>query len=173
MSVRLDAVARAKSAYVTARLGLEHELREKMRSDLANLNTQIDIAVRLATEAGESKAAILRALGTKDYGTINASLERTQGVTDIVGVNELDSTYSLAGDVLTVQYMSHGPKAITGTATFNVSWFDSERVFLQGNESLWNHSYTIRNDVIANLDGVNGGEYYEEVKTWLKEKGHK
>ena len=173
MSVRLDAVARAKSAYVTARLGLEHELREKMRSDLANLNTQIDIAVRLATEAGESKAAILRALGTKDYGTINASLERTQGVTDIVGVNELDNTYSLAGDVLTVQYMQHGPKAITGTATFNVSWFDSERVFLQGNESLWNHSYTVRNDVIANLDGVTGGEYYEEVKTWLKEKGHK
>jgi hypothetical protein len=172
MSVRLDAVAKAKAAYVSARLGLEHELREKMRTDLANLNTQIDIAVRFATEAGESKAAILRALGTKDYGTINASLQRTQGVTDIVGFNELDNVYSMAGHVLTVQYVGHGSKAITGTATFNVSWFDSERVFLQGNESLWNHSYTVRNDVIANLDGLHGGEYYDEVKTWLKEKGN-
>tara|TARA_R110000823_G_scaffold136000_1_gene265277 strand:+ start:51 stop:572 length:522 start_codon:yes stop_codon:yes gene_type:complete len=173
MSVRLDAVAKAKSAYVTARLGLEHELREKMRHDLANLNTQIDIAVRFATEAGESKAAILRALGTKDYGTINASLQRTQGVTDIVGVNELDEVYSLASDVLTVRYVGHGEKNITGTATFNTSWFDSESLFLQGNESLWNHTFTVRNDVIANLDGVNSGEYYEEVKTWLKEKGNK
>jgi HPt (histidine-containing phosphotransfer) domain-containing protein len=173
MSVRLDAVAKAKSAYVTARLGLEHELREKMRSDLSNLNTQIDIAVRLATDAGESKAAILRALGTKDYGTINASLQRTQGVADIVGVNELDQVYSTVDDVLTVQYISHGSKNLTGKAAFSFSWFDPERLFLQGRDSLWNHTFTVRNDVIANLDGVMQGEYYEEVKAWLKEKENK
>jgi len=173
MSVRLDAVAKAKAAYVAARLGLEHELREKMRTDLANLSTQIDIAVRFASEAGESKAAILRALGTKDYGTINASLQRTQGVTEVVGFNELDNVYSMDGHVLTVRYVEHGSKKISGTATFNVSWFDSNRIFLQGNEALWNDTFTIRNDVIANLDGVHSGEYYDEVKVWLMERSSK
>jgi hypothetical protein len=80
-NARLDAVSKAKQAYVLAKSTLEQRLREQMKTELANIQTQMDIAVRYAFDAGESKADILRALGTKDYGTLNASLERTQGVT--------------------------------------------------------------------------------------------
>ena len=89
LSTRLDAVAKARQAYVVARTTLEQRLREQMRLELTNLQTQVDIAVRYAFDAGESKAAIMRAMGTKDYNTMNASLERTQGVAEVVGTDPL------------------------------------------------------------------------------------
>jgi hypothetical protein len=32
---------------------------------------------------------------------------------------------------------------------------------------LWNEDYTVRNDVVAALDGVFDGEYYEEAAHWM------
>ena len=125
MNARLDAVTKAKQAYVMAKTSLEARLREQMRSELSNLQTQVDIAVRYAYDDGQSKADILRALGTKDYHTINASLERTSAVREVVGVNPLDSVYQLiAPDVLEVTYSSHGPSEYTGTAVFDVKHLD-------------------------------------------------
>jgi predicted PP-loop superfamily ATPase len=62
-SARLSAVNKAKQAYVMAKTTLEQRLREQMREELSNLQTQIDIAVRYAYDSGESKADILRAMG--------------------------------------------------------------------------------------------------------------
>lgn len=166
LNAKLDAVSKAKQAYVLARSTLEARLREQMRAELANLQTQIDIAVRYAVDAGEKKADVLRALGTKDYNTLKSSLDRTQGVTEIKGTNPLDSVYSLDDDVLTVRYVNHGSVRISGVAEFEVSKIDGN-VFLKSQTPLYNEDYSERNDVVGWLDGRTDGEYYNEVVEWL------
>lgn len=167
LSARLDAVQKAKTAYVVARTTLEARLREEMRKELGNLQTQIDIAVRYAVDAGESKAAILRALGTKDYGTINSSLERTQGVAEVVGADPFADIYSIVDDVLYVRYAGHGPSNAYGNATFMLKELEDGKTLLLANDPLWNEDYTVRNDAVALLDGKLDGYYYEEVADWI------
>ena len=166
LNAKLDGVSKAKQAYVIARSTLEARLREQMRTELANLQTQVDIAVRYAVDAGETKADVLRALGTKDYNTLKASLDRTQAVKEIKGTNPLDSVYSLDDGVLTVTYVSHGHAKISGTAQFEVAEIDG-RVFLRSQSPLYNKDYSERNDVVGWLDGRTDGEYYNEVAQWL------
>lgn len=166
LNAKLDAVSKSKQAYAVARSTLEARLREQMREELANLQTQIDIAVRYAVDAGEKKADVLRALGTKDYNTLKASLGRTQAVKEIKGVNPLDSVYSLDDDVLTVLYVNHGSARVTGEAQFEVSQIDG-KVFLKSMSPLYNADYSERNDVVGWLDGRLDGEYYVEVVEWL------
>ena len=170
LSARLDAVQKAKTAYVVARTTLEARLREQMRTELANLQTQIDIAVRYAVDAGESKASILRALGTKDYGTINASLDRTQGVAEVIGADPLAEVYSLVDDILYVRYTGHGPSNAYGNATFMLKELEDGKTLLIANDPLWNDDYTVRNDAVALLDGKLDGYYYEEVVEWMANK---
>jgi hypothetical protein len=170
-SVRLDAVAKARHAYVVARTTLEQRLREQMREELGNLQTQVDIAVRYAVDAGESKAAVLRAMGTKDYGTLQASLERTQGVAEIVGDDPFGDVYFVMQtpdyDRLDVNYVSHGPSKANGSASFQMKTLDDGKLFLIALNPLWNEDYTVRNDAVAFLDGKLDGFYYDEVVAWL------
>lgn len=171
LSARLDAIRKAKQAYVLAKASLEQRLREQMREELTNLQTQVDIAVRYAYDTGESKASILRAMGTKDYGTLNASLERTRGVTEVVGDDPLANVYELVEpNVLRVSYISHGVERYNGVATFDVKRLDDGKILLLGREPLWNDDYTVRNDAIALLDGKTDGFYYEEVIEWMQSK---
>lgn len=172
LSARLDAVQKAKTAYVVARTTLEARLREQMRDELSNLQTQIDIAVRYAVDAGESKAAILRALGTKDYGTINSSLERTQGVAEVIGDDPLADVYQfdMVG-VLWVNYVNHGPDKLNGKASFDIKHLEDGKILLLAIDAkLWNSDYTVRNDAVAVLDGRTDGYYYDEVVAWLGEE---
>lgn len=181
LSQKLDAVSKAKQAYVLARTTLEQRLRDQMRAELGNLQTQIDIAVRYAVDAGESKAAILRALGTKDYNTVKASLDRTQGVTEVVGADPLAGVYTLlpgeymsietgeATDAIRVIYNEHGPNDATGVSDFDFRTLEDGRVLLTAHESLWNDDYTVRNDAVAFLDGKMDGYYYDELVEWLKQ----
>lgn len=172
MNAHLDAVSKAKQAYVVAKTSLEQRLREKLKTELSNLQTQIDIAVRYAFDRGESKASILRALGTKDYHTLNASLERTQGVTEVVGVDPLDLVYrwiDVDGDrLLEVTYLEHGPNRYSGQATFDVKYLEDGGILLLSREALWSENYRTRNDVVAVLDGARDGFYYEEAVTWIR-----
>jgi hypothetical protein len=171
LSAKLDAVAKAKKAYVLARTTLEQRLREQMREELTNLQTQVDIAVRYAYDTGESKASILRAMGTKDYGTLNASLERTRGVTEVVGDDPFGNVYEwVEQNVLRVTYVGHGVERYNGVATFDVKRLDDGKILLLGREPLWNDDYTVRNDAIALLDGKTDGFYYEEVIEWMHSK---
>jgi hypothetical protein len=169
-SQKLDAVSKAKQAYVLARTTLEARLREQMRLELANLQTQIDIAVRYAVDAGESKASVLRALGTKDYNTVKASLDRTQAVAEIVGADPLANVYLLDGndgyEFLHVHYVNHGTQGYTGDAKFRVKRLDNGGILFLAETPLWNDDYTIRNDVVVALDGKTDGEYYEEAVAW-------
>jgi hypothetical protein len=172
LSQRLDAVAKAKQAYVLARTTLEQRLREQMREELANLQTQIDIAVRYAVDAGESKASVMRALGTKDYNTVKASLDRTSGVAEVVGTDPLGETYFVTHtpeyDRLEVNYVNHGPSKANGSASFQMKTLDDGKLFLIALDPLWNEDYTVRNDAVAFLDGKLDGYYYDEVVAWME-----
>lgn len=164
---KLDAITMARSTYAMAKTSLEAKLREHLRQELANLQTQIDIAVRYAYDSGESKASILRAMGTKDYHTLNASLERTQGIAEFVGEDPLDKVYQLEGDRLLVIYNHHGPLGVNGVASFTIKKMDDGSVWFMAIDPLWNTDYSVRNDVVAALDGKQDGYYYEEAMRWL------
>lgn len=171
MSAHLDAVSKARSAYVLAKTTLEQRLREQMREELSNLSTQVDIAVRYAYDSGESKAAIMRAMGTKDYGTMQSSLERTVAVKEVVGENPLNRMYSIDDDgTLNVNYVNHGTLGYTGSAKFKIR-DTMNGILLFALDPLWNSDYTKRNDIVAALDGVSDGEYYDEAIEWIKEQG--
>jgi hypothetical protein len=155
-----------------AKTTLEQRLREQMRDELSNIQTQMDIAVRYAYDSGESKADILRAMGTKHYGTLNDCLERTQAVTEVVGRNPLDSVYSmLDADTVSVSYSNHGPSRYSGNATFSAKKLDDGSYLFLAKESLWSDDYKTRNDVVAVLDGVKDGFYYEELSEWMQQTG--
>lgn len=167
MSARLDAVTKAKTAYVTTKTTLEARLRKQLQAELANMQAQVDLAVRLAFNSGETKADIMRALGTKDFHTIANSLARTEGVTEIVGEDPLDKVYSFADGVLSVNYVNHGSGNVTAQATFDVQKLADGSVMLSAHEPLWNETYTVKNDAVALLSGRFDGEYYEEAIEWL------
>lgn len=168
LSTRLDAVAKARQAYVVARTTLEQRLREQMRLELTNLQTQVDIAVRYAFDAGESKAAIMRAMGTKDYNTMNASLERTQGVAEVVGTDPLAHVYSIVDGKLHANWDDWEATEYKGKAVFDIKKLDDGTILLLAVEGkLWNEDYSVRNDVIALLDGRTDGTYYEDAIAWL------
>jgi len=173
-NAKLDSITKARTTYAMAKTSLEAKLRDRLKDELANLQTQIDIAVRYAYDSGESKASILRAMGTKDYHTLNASLERTLGIAEVVGEEPLDKVYHyhrpLGSEVgtLTVTYESHGPASITGTAYFEVREMDDGATWFMARDPLWNQDYTVRNEAVAALDGRQDGFYYEEAVGWWK-----
>jgi hypothetical protein len=170
-SARLTAVNRAKGNYVVAKTSLEQRLREQMKEELNNLQTQIDIAVRYAYDSGEKKSDILRALGTKDYNTLNLSLERTQTVTDFTVQNPYAMIYSWSDkDTVTVSYDNHGPSEYSGEASFVVKKLDDGRYLFLALDPLWSDDYKTRNDVVAALDGKTDGFYYEELVEWITQK---
>jgi hypothetical protein len=171
-NARLSAVNKAKQAYVMAKTTLEQRLREQMREELSNLQTQIDIAVRFAYESGESKASILRALGTKDYGTLNGSLERTSGVTEVVGDDPYNQIFTMMdSETVVVSYDRHGPSGYSGEASFTVKKLDDGSYLFLSLDPLWSDDYRTRNDVVAVLDGVKDGFYYEELMEWIHQTG--
>lgn len=164
----LDGVTKAKTAYVTAKTSLEARLREQLREELANLQTQVDIAVRMAYNSGQSKAEIMRALGTKDYHTVNACLARTEGVEEVKGDDPLDSVYSYEDGVLSVKYVNHGPRELTGEAQFEVQNFHDGSIMFFALTPLYNEDYSQRNLVAMVLDQKFDGFYHEEAERWLR-----
>lgn len=169
-SQKLDAVSKARQAFILARTTLEQRLRDQMREELANLQTQIDIAVRYALDSGESKASILRAMGTKDFRTLQASLDRTESVSAIEGADPLSDVYELRDGLLYVKYVNHGEEKYNGTASFDIKELDDGKLLLIARESLWNKDYTVRNDAVAVLDGKTDGYYYDEAVAWLSSR---
>jgi len=169
VDARLDAVTKARSAYVLARTTLESRLRDELKKELANLQTQVDIAVRYAYDAGAKKASISRALGTRDHNTLQASLERTEGFAEIVGVDPLDSNYSfdMESGILGVSYENHGPSGVTDSAEFQYKVMEDGTRLLLSNTPLFNDDYSVRNMAVAVLDQKQDGYYYEEAMAWL------
>lgn len=157
---------------MSAKSTLEHRLREQLNKEMSNLQTQIDIAVRYAYDSGETKANILRALGTKDFNTVVRCLERTSAVAEIVGESPLDSIYSwLDKDTVRAVYKDHGPNNYSGEASFVVKKLDNGSYLFLSLDSLWSEDYKTRNDIVAALDGKTDGHYYEELVSWVTRRG--
>jgi hypothetical protein len=170
-NARLSAVSKAKQAYVMNKATLEQRLREQMKEELANIQTQIDIAVRFAFDSGESKADIMRAMGTSNYHTVNDSLERTNGVAEVVGDDPYNEIFTMMGeDTVVVSYDNHGPKSYSGEASFSVKKLDDGNYLFLSFDPLWSDDYKTRNDVVAVLDGVKDGYYYEELCEWIADR---
>jgi len=172
-NAKLDAVTKARQAFQLAKMTLENRLREQMREQLSNLQTQVDIAIRYAYDSGESKSAIMRAMGTKDYNTMQASLDRTTAVAEIVGRNPLDDVYAYLTDQdgvekLKVKYINHGSMEYSGSAIFTIKRLDGGGILFLSDTPLWSDDYTVRNDVVVALDGRVDGEYYEEAVKWMQ-----
>jgi hypothetical protein len=165
----LDTISKTRAAYVMARTTLEQRLREQLKEELSNLQTQVDIAVRYAYDAKLSKASILRAMGTKDYHTLNACLERTKSVSEIVGEDPLNSVYHFdpESEEFTATYNNHGPDKISGKATFYFRILQDGTKWFMSRDPLWSSDFTVRNDVVAALDNKQDGYYYEEALEWV------
>jgi hypothetical protein len=147
-------------------------MRQQMNEELSNIRTQIDIAVRYAFDSGERKADILRALGTKDYNTVNESLARTGQVSQIVGVDPLDRVYTIVdSNTIVALYDNHGPNGYSGEASFAYKKLDDGTYMFFSMDPLWSDDYKTRNDVVAVLDGQRDGFYYEELSAWLAGTG--
>lgn len=168
MNPRLNAVAKAKQAYVLAKTSMEAELRQQLKDKLSNLQTQLDLAIRYAVDSGESKADILRHLGTKSYNTLYESLERTASVAGEVSDDPYADMFTMMGsDTVVVSYVQHGPNKYSGEASFNIKRLENGGYLFLSLDPLWNEDYTVRNDVVAALDGKTDGFYYEELVEWL------
>lgn len=167
---KLDAVAQAKERYVIAKANLEYRLRDQLKKELNNLQTQMDITVRYAVDEGCSKASVLRALGTKDYRTLYDSLDRTDSIVEPQGSTGLESAYkfNLQTGELNVAYENHGPLRVTGEATFDYRVLDDGTKWFMSRTPLWNEDFTVRNDVVAALDNRQDGDYYDEAVAWVE-----
>lgn len=74
MDKQLAGVKAAQERLKKARAEVENRLRVLLEAELGELVRARDVAVRKAHEAGVSKAAIKRALGTKDHATVQRIL---------------------------------------------------------------------------------------------------
>ena len=168
----LDAVTRSKGAYALAKSTLEARLRDELKEQLRKLNSQLDIAIRYAYDDGHSKAEILRALGTRDFYTLKHSLDRTENVVELKGVSPLDSVYSYADitELLTVNYVAHGPSEISGFAVFKYKKMEDGSRWLFSETPLYTEDYSVRNKAVGVLDQKQDGYYYDEAMRWLDEK---
>jgi len=88
MDKQLAGVKAAQERLKKARAEVESRLRVLLDAELSELVRARDVAVRKAFEAGVSKAAIKRALGTKDHATVQKILTGADNSFGIVGAGE-------------------------------------------------------------------------------------
>lgn len=156
------------------------ELEAQIRAELERLKAvRLRSLSRLMNEArlaGIPTTKFGEAIGTKDYRTVMdiMDLTRVEFENRVLEVEDVEpdgsDRYSLDATtgVLTVRYQDHGEKGITGQAEFEVVDADDVEGFLLiALTDMWNEDYTVRNDVVAELD-TGSGPYWEEVQTWLR-----
>jgi len=85
---QLAGVKAAQERLKKARAEVETRLRVMLEAELLELVRARDVAVRKAHEAGVSKAAIKRALGTKDHATVQRILSGADSTASAIGASE-------------------------------------------------------------------------------------
>lgn len=157
----LAEVTRARTALRTLRSELEAEVERK----IALARDASDLAIRKAYNAGARKADILRASGTRNFGTIQESLDRTEGVS--VALDEAAPSQEFEWDDLT------GGLRVTiagDTAIFDVQRRGSDDYIFYTDHPLWNNDYTVKNLVVDQLDGVTFGPLWERANAWVRKQ---
>lgn len=156
MDKQLAGVKAAQERLKKARAEVETRLRFLLDAELVELVRARDVAVRKAYEAGVSKAAIKRALGTKDHATVQRIL---------TGANSSVGAISAGEQVVVV-----------GAGECVVNWleFDGEMIvdpvkclFGFSDGGLWVEPVEDEGSLIVGLvrDGLNRGDMsaYEEL----------
>lgn len=144
---------------------LEAQVRAQLKAELQEVQTAVDIAAATAYRAGASKAAVGRALGSQDYNTYNDSIER--------GLSVVGNGSTNSGLIMETYW--HGNEqwvdVIRGSeaATFKVGFTDdeSESPWLIAITDLWSDEYTVKNQLVAELDMETGGDLFNEVMKYV------
>lgn len=159
---------RVEAAANTARNNaktLEAKLREKLKEELSKDNTALDIAAAEAYRAGVKKAAIGRAMGTKDFNTYNDAIERGLRLIGTSANTTSGLSLRFNGENLVVEYWNEG-------AEFEIFYLEGQDTpFLNAITPLWDEAYANKNTLVEALDGVSSGTTYNEVAEWLRKNG--
>lgn len=171
---KLQAVTFARENLRQMKQNLEEELRRELQEKLAHAQVLVDNAVRAAFDSGIRKAEILRAMGTRDFRTMQDCLDRTESIAGVASSSSLDSTYSYDPEakILSVNYVNHGPNDITNKARFEVKRNeDDNQIFFDSLDSkYYGDNYASINHAVVWLDRKLEGFYYEEALEWLHER---
>lgn len=157
----LDKVSNAARAKRELQATLEAELRAEMGRRLEAADFAIIKAVGEALAEGNSKANIGRALGTKDYGTYNAFIvaaKQLNPTTDVTDTGLKIELIDYENNTILVEYEGH-------SAEFRASVMDSGTLFTT-HTPLWDAEYTVRNQVVDQLDVRDDTWMYDEVLAW-------
>lgn len=154
----LDNVASAAKAKRDLEKTLEARLRAEMAVQLEDADAAIVAAVAEAIRDGSKKAAIGRAIGTKDYNTYNAYIKRALNVMPTGSKTASGAVIEQHGAFLYVEYNGWH-------ADFTVAKLDGGIIFSTG-ESLWNDDYSQKNEVVDLLDVRDDTWLYDEVLDW-------
>lgn len=122
-----ERIRQAKRDLVDYKRDAESILRAELANRIATRQKIVDDAVRAAYDHGLSKAAIGRALGTKDYRTVQVTLDRTVPAlaTDTPTTPTTPTqagTWLREGNTVRLDNMvlPSAPDGFTGTLTFDV-----------------------------------------------------
>lgn len=163
MTEQLNRVAAAANTARNNAKTLEAKLRDKLKEELSKDSTALDIAAAEAFRSGAKKAAIGRAMGTKDFNTYNDAIDR--GLRLIGTTASTASGVSLRFDIdnlLVVNYYGQ-------EAEFEIYYLEGqENPFLNATTPLWDEAYANKNLLVEALDGVSSGALYDEVVAWIR-----
>lgn len=154
----LAEVTQARTALRTLRSELEAEIERK----IALARDASDLAIRKAYNAGARKADILRASGTRNFGTIQESLDRTEGVS--VALEEVVNAgkFSWRGTLLVVNEEDN-------VVEFEPHYREDTDDYIFYTEApLWNTDWTGQNALVAGLDAKTSGPLWDEANAWMK-----
>jgi hypothetical protein len=164
MSELLEQVTAAAKAKRDLERTLEARLREEMKRQLAEADTALAVAAGQAFRAGTAKAAIGRALGSKDYNTYNDYI--TRGFDLTAGV-ESDTT---TPNGLVIGFTDERVVGVEYNGQYaEVEWLydgESTEPVVWTQYSMWNDDYSVRNEIVYDVTNENG--IYEDIVKWIE-----
>jgi hypothetical protein len=155
MSELLDKLASAAKKKRDLERTLEAQLREEMRQKLSEAELAVEVAAAQAFQAGNSKAQIGRAIGSKDYNTYNGYIER--------GLNLVGDAVEQTASGAKIEYQKGASFVVVNGVQFTILFFHGEKPMFTTDVPVWNEDYSVMNQTVADLDGVTSGNLYEEV----------
>lgn len=181
-------VKRAKEFLEAARAEVMAEAAQMVRDRLAEYQEALDIAVRIALEAGATRSFIAATAGESRV-TINERLDRTKhekvdtsNLPDLAKTDkrraverkpkekapEAKPAYEYDGEFLTTKYEDYGPEHLTGEVKFEAIYEE-----LDGS---WGFMLVSAGDgedeatIVNRLDMHFTGWYYEDANRFMKEQ---
>jgi hypothetical protein len=162
-SEALDLVAERIADLKSAKRTLEADLREKMRQGLLDMEVKVNLAVRAAVDAGNTFAAVGRALGTKDYATVKRRYSATTELPQAKGSYKftLANLHDEFAFILDVEGHTTGVDAVQFADTNEVELFAVENLY-------FDEALTEKNKAVEAIEAK--GEIYRKALEWLAQQ---